>query len=244
LRTIARLALLIALSLLTSAAHAANPVVRFTTVLGSYDVELCYEVSALCPGAAPVSVSNFLAYVDFDRYPATSFIHRRGAGGASGSPLVIQGGGYYIGDLGGGQGQGALQVTTFRPIKLEIGVGLSNLRGTIAMARSTLPDTANSQWFINLVDNVDLDTAGGGYAVFGKVTDPAGLAVVDAIGALTIYLAGDPFNELPLISDPGLDPLFAYLVYVSSVTRVPEPGDALASAVALGALAVLTRRRA
>ncbi len=235
-----RLVLLLALSLAPSAANAANPVVRFTTILGTYDVELCEELSALCTGVAPISVANFLAYVDADRYPPTSFIHRRGAGGNS--PLVIQGGGFYVG--GSDEFPTPVAVTTFDPIALEVGVGLSNLRGTIAMARSAALDSATSQWFINLVDNVNLDTDGGGYAVFGSVTGAAGMDVVDAIGALPIYNAGSPFNELPLKDYPGTGLGYDYMVYVSSTERVPEVGCALASAVALGSLVGLKRRRA
>jgi len=241
LRPIARPALLLVLSLLASTAGAANPVVRFMTILGSYDVELCQELSTLCAGAAPISVANFLAYVDDDRYPATSFIHRRGGGGGS-SPLVVQGGGYWVGEQNGSPI--AEHVTTFDPIALEVGVGLSNLRGAMAMARSTEPDTATSQWFINLVDNVSLDTASGGYAVFGKVTDEPGLAVLDAIRALPRFNVGNPFTELPLKDYPGAGPAYPYMVYVSSVGRVPEAGAALASSIALGSLAALRRRRA
>jgi peptidyl-prolyl cis-trans isomerase A (cyclophilin A) len=240
LRPITRPALLLALSLLATPARAENPVVHFTTIVGSYDVELCQEVSTRCPGAAPISVANFLAYIDADRYPPTSFIHRRGAGGNS--PPVIQGGGFYVGEQAGSPI--ARTVTTFDPITLEVGVGLSNLRGTIAMARLSGADTATSQWFINFADNVNLDTAGGGYAVFGKVTDELGMVVVDAIAALPIYDAGSPFTELPLKDYPGSGLGYPYMVYVSSVQRVPESGAALACAVALGSLAALKRRRA
>jgi len=241
LRPIIRPALLLALSLLASPARAENPVVRFTTILGSYDVELCQEVSTLCTGVAPITVANFLAYVDADRYPPTSFIHRRGAGGNS--PPVIQGGGFWILDQ---NGSGIVKnVTLFDPIALEVGVGLSNLRGTIAMGRTAAPDTATSQWFINFADNVSLDTAGGGYAVFGKVTDDLGMEVVDAIAALPIGNYAPPFGELPLKDFPGSPALVTpYLVYVSSIERVPEAGAALAAAVALGSLAALKRRRA
>ena len=67
------------------------------------------------------------------------------------------------------------------PIKLEVGNGHSNLRGTVAMARTSNPDSATSQFFVNVVDNKRLDTTGGGYAVFGKVIK--GMDVVDAIRA-------------------------------------------------------------
>lgn len=228
--------LLCALSCLLSApAFATNPLVRFDTTLGSFDIELCAEVSDACPGIAPNTVANFLHYVDENVYPPTMFIHRRGAGGVS--PLVIQGGGFWI------NGSTPTVVPKFDPIALELGANLSNLHGTIAMARGTAPDTATSQWFINLVDNVTLDTAGGGYAVFGNVV--SGLPVVDAIGALTIWNAGAPLTELPLLPDyPGSGTAIPYLVYVSSIERVPEAESfcsAICAAAALGALAV--RRR-
>jgi MYXO-CTERM domain-containing protein len=107
------------------------------------------------------------------------------------------------------------------------------------MARTSALDSATSGWFINVVDNVNLDTAGGGYAVFGHVLD--GLDVVDAIAALTVYNAGAPFTELPLIDYPGTGLLFPYLVYVSEVTRVPEA--AAPGGVALAALFALAARR-
>ena len=84
-----RLLLLAALlSFATQPARADNPVVRFTTPLGSFDVELCAELSAACPGVAPNTVANLLRYVDEDRYPDTTFIHRSAT-----DPAVIQGGG-------------------------------------------------------------------------------------------------------------------------------------------------------
>lgn len=241
--SLVRLAPLLALALIAAPAYADNPIVRFTTTLGDIDVELCEETSPLCPGVAPISVANFLAYVDADRYPDTSFIHRRGTGPPTGSPLVVQGGGFWVDDSGATPI--ARSVTTFPPIALELGVGLSNLRGTIAMARSTALNSATSQWFINVVDNVNLDTSGGGYAVFGRITDDAGLAVLDAIRALPIYNAGGSFTELPLKDYPGGGiPAYPYMIIVSSVERVPEAAAGLASAIAIAALAVLTRGRA
>jgi cyclophilin family peptidyl-prolyl cis-trans isomerase len=223
--------------LATAPALAANVVARFTTVLGNFDVELCTEISDACPGVAPVTVANFLHYVDDDVYPPTMFIHRRGAGGQS--PLVIQGGGYYLNDM-----NQVANVPQFAPIPLELGANLSNVRGTIAMARLGVADTgtATDQWFVNLVDNVNLDTVGGGYAVFGKVV--SGLDTVDAIGALTIYNGGGAFAELPLLDTyPGSGPGYPYFVYVSNISRVPEP-DAVAAACGAGiALAALAARR-
>ena len=222
LRPIARPALLLALSLLASNARAENPVVRFTTILGSYDVELCAEVSALCSGVAPISVANFLAYGDGDRHPPTRFIHRRGGGGSS--PLVVQRGGRSI-DMEGF----ANAVTPFDPIALEVGVGLSNLRGTVAMARSTAPGSATSQWFINLV---------------GNVTDEPGPAVVDAIRALPRFNIDSPSTEIPLEDYPLSGPAAPFRVYVSSIERVPKPAAGLGSGFAFGARSTLKLRRA
>jgi len=114
---------------------------------------------------APISVANFLAYVDKGFYDATVF-HRVIP------TFMIQGGGFDTAKV---------QKKTDAPIKNESGNGLSNVRGTIAMARTSAPDSATSQFFINVVDNPNLDGAPGrpGYAVFGKVV--AGMKAVDAI---------------------------------------------------------------
>lgn len=117
---------------------------------------------------APVSVKNFLSYADKGYYDGTIF-HRVIKG------FMIQGGGFTpeITPKGG----------TDAPIKNEAGNGLKNLRGTIAMARTSNPDSATSQFFINTVDNAGLDRPnpdGYGYAVFGKVV--GGMEVVDKIG--------------------------------------------------------------
>jgi hypothetical protein len=79
------------------------------------------------------------------------------------------------------------------PIVLE-STGLSNVRGTLAMARTNQHDSATSQFFVNLVDNTFLDTSGGGYAVFGTVT--AGMDVVDAIGAVATDSNDQPLDDV------------------------------------------------
>lgn len=112
---------------------------------------------------APKSVDNFLQYVKDGHYAGTIF-HR-----------VIDG--FMI--QGGGLGPNMQEKPKRAPIALEAQNGLSNLRGTVAMARTSDPDSATSQFFINVVDNPRLDTYGGGYAVFGKVVD--GMDVVDKI---------------------------------------------------------------
>jgi peptidyl-prolyl cis-trans isomerase A (cyclophilin A) len=115
---------------------------------------------------APVTVANFLAYVKSGYYNGTAF-HRLV------SNFVLQGGGYAAPIT-------ATATPTARTpnanIALEVGK-LSNVKYTLAMARGTDLNSANSQFFINIVDNVPLDTQGGGYAVFGAVT--SGMALVD-----------------------------------------------------------------
>ncbi len=117
---------------------------------------------------APVSVANFLSYVDEGFYNGTIF-HRVIAN------FMIQ---------GGGMGEDMAKKTTHDPIQNEAKNGLKNKRGTIAMARTGAPHSATSQFFINHKDNNNLDYPsfdGWGYAVFGKVTQ--GMDVVDAIAA-------------------------------------------------------------
>jgi cyclophilin family peptidyl-prolyl cis-trans isomerase len=120
---------------------------------------------------APLSVRNFLAHVRLGFYDSL-IVHRVEPG------FVIQAG-YYRAD-------GRRATTTAKPIMNESENGLSNLRGTVAMARTDYPHSATTQFFINLVDNRKLDrdqyADGWGYAVFGRVRD--GLDVVDAIAAV------------------------------------------------------------
>lgn len=129
----------------------------------------------LDPSKAPITVDNFLGYVSSGFYSNTVF-HRVIAG------FVIQGGGF-AGSFNDGL---SLKEGLKDPIPLESDQGLSNLRGTVAMARTNDPNSATSQFYINLSDNLSLDRrddANPGYAVFGKVV--SGLDVVDAIAATT-----------------------------------------------------------
>lgn len=136
---------------------------------------------------APITVDNFLKYVNDGFYNNTVF-HRVIR------DFVIQGGGMAR------NAAGALQdkTPTYGPIALESRNGLSNVRGTIAMARTSVPDSATSQFFINTVDNKPLDYPGadngGGYAVFGMVT--AGLDVVDKIRAVNTNSSDMPLVDV------------------------------------------------
>jgi peptidyl-prolyl cis-trans isomerase B (cyclophilin B) len=142
-----------------------NPIVIIDTSMGKIKVELY-------PDQAPITVKNFLGYVDDKFYDGTIF-HRVIP------TFMIQGGGFEAGMPLGGEGK-----KTKDPIKNEASNGLSNKRGTIAMARTNIPDSATTQFFINVKDNnnsldKDMDPKRVGYCVFGKVLD--GMDVVDKI---------------------------------------------------------------
>lgn len=158
------------------------PRVRFTTSVGDFVVALYAE-------RMPVTVTNFLEYVDAGFYDRT-LVHRVERVSAS-APAVIQAGGYDT----------ELEVKSTRePIPLESSSDLSNVRGTLAMARAGDPDTATSQFFVNFLDNpgLDGDEARPGYAVFGVVVE--GMDVVDRITMVPVAaVAGTRLSTAPMI---------------------------------------------
>ena len=158
----ARALLAICLALpMTGQAQTATQV-RFQTTLGNFVVELY-------PAKAPKTVQNFVQYVQDKHFDGTIF-HRVIDG------FMVQGGGFTA-DMA--------QKPTRAPIALEIDRSLKNERGTIAMARTGNPNSATAQFFINLVDNANLNAPqpdGYGYAVFGKVV--SGMETIDAIRAV------------------------------------------------------------
>lgn len=160
--------------------------VRMTTSMGDIVLELNAE-------KAPISVKNFMAYVDKGHYNGTIF-HRVMDG------FMIQGGGYAA-DLS--------EKPTDPPIANEWRNGLKNKRGTIAMARTQVADSATSQFFINVNDNVFLDQPrdGAAYAVFGSVLE--GMDVVEKIKSVKTIVSG-PHQNLPETA-----------VEIKSVNRVP-----------------------
>lgn len=172
-----------------STAHADSndelPKVRFVTSEGAFEL-------LLRPDVAPKTVENFLNYVEDDFYDDTIF-HRVISG------FMIQGGGFTA-DM--------RQKPTNSPIVNEGRETLPNLRGTIAMARTSDPDSATSQFFINVVDNDFLNAGvrGAGYAVFGKVTQ--GMGVIDKIASVQT-------GRKRGMSDVPLSP-----VVIKSVTRI------------------------
>jgi len=150
------------------------PRVQMETSAGSFTLELQ-------PDLAPETVANFLRYVRDGFYDGTIF-HRVIAG------FMIQGGGF---------DETLTHKPTHPPIVNEAKPELPNLRGTIAMARTRDPDSATSQFFVNLVDNHFLDAGvnGPGYAVFGRVVE--GMEVVDAIARVrTGYTRG--MSDVPV----------------------------------------------
>lgn len=175
-----------------------NPVVVVDTSSGKIKIELFAD-------KAPITVKNFLSYVSDKHFDNTVF-HRVMPG------FMIQGGGFST-ELS--------EKDTKAPIKNESTNGLSNERGTIAMARTPDPDSASAQFFINLVNNAGLNRNrsrdGAGYCVFGKVTE--GMDVVDKIAAVqTGIKTMKSRNRLGVLEDMPHENVPLANVVIKSVT--------------------------
>ncbi|MGI8890464.1 MAG: peptidylprolyl isomerase [Chthoniobacterales bacterium] len=198
--------------------------VRLTTDLGTIDITL-YDQKT------PITVDNFLRYIDTGAYLppdpnfaglAPLFFHRSAPG------FVIQSGGFVATeDPFNPPAIAPGPVTTFSPIPNEARPDLHNVRGTIAMAKlATDPDSATSQWFINLADNGGdpnfLDTTNGGFTVFGTISD-AGMTTADAIANVPVFNAsgiyGAAFTELPLRNYTSGSPTDANLIEIPGIKR-------------------------
>ena len=168
-----------------STARAANPVVVVETSMGTIKIELFEDKS-------PITVKNFLKYVEDKHYDGTIFHRVLGKrvvdGREVGKDFMIQGGGFE---------PGLKEKKTRAPIKNEASNGVSNLKYTIAMARLgqdvgdvKAADSATAQWFINVADNKFLDKSedSDGYAVFGRVIE--GTDVVDKIKSVEVANVG------------------------------------------------------
>jgi cyclophilin family peptidyl-prolyl cis-trans isomerase len=159
-------------------AQSAQPAqqVRVSTSMGDFVVELL-------PERAPLTVANFVRYVKEGYYSGT-LIHRVVAN------FVIQGGGHAASDL--------KLKAVHDPVNNESGNGLQNKRGTVGLARGEGPHSGNAQFYVNLVDNPDLDPlpTRWGYAVFGKVVQ--GMDVVDRIGVTPTGASGPFKSDTPL----------------------------------------------
>src|ERR1043166_2287872 len=202
----------------------ASNAVRLGTVLGNIDI-------ALYGQQKPITVTNFLNYVDQGRFfildptthqTASSFIHRSISG------FIIQGGGY-LGTVNPpptpGSANNPVQPTQVAVLpRIQNEPGIANKRGTIAMAQSgSDPDSAKSEWFINLADNSSLDVRlnnAGPYTVFGRVVG-SGMTVVDAIAAVPRFNAGAPFDNLPLRNYTSPNPVkVPNLVSIPSISQI------------------------
>jgi peptidyl-prolyl cis-trans isomerase A (cyclophilin A) len=168
---------------------AVSPRVQVVTSMGNFTIELNAE-------RAPLTVANFLAYVDQGHYTNT-LIHRAVAN------FVIQGGGFNT-DYS----------PKSAPMKVvnESGNGLSNIRGAVGLARTQDPHGGNAQFYVNLNDNAALDPnqTRWGYAVFGRVTD--GMDIVDRIGNVATGAHGILKEETPLKP-----------VIIQRIERLPNP---------------------
>ncbi len=176
-RSLLSLLLVIPLAISTLASAQDNPVVVMETNKGSITIELWAD-------KAPITVENFLRYVENDYFDGLIF-HRVIPG------FMIQGGGFDA-DM--------VQKSTYDPIKNEASAAVPNNRGTLAMARTNVVDSATSQFFINLVNNdflnhTDETPRGFGYAVFGEVTE--GMDVVDSIATVATGTSRGGHQNVP-----------------------------------------------
>ena len=185
--------------LLSLPLFAQNPTYRFHTNVGDIDV-------LLTPDVAPLTVANFLAYVNAGAY-VNSIFHRSVPG------FIIQAGGYQL--------QSGTPVPTPQNPPVQNEFNVTNARGTIAMAKlGTDPNSATSQWFFNLANNgANLDNQDGGFTVFGHITNSAGLAIMDRIGNYPTYnLDNGAFSATPLNN--------GNLLLVTSIVPLPTTSAA------------------
>jgi cyclophilin family peptidyl-prolyl cis-trans isomerase len=195
----------------------ADSYVRFNTSLGYIDVKLLSN-------AAPNTVANFLSYanntVAGSNY-TNSIIHRSVPG------FVVQGGGYnFVGTtLTAIPLNRDYTPVTGNPLISEAGV--SNTRGTLAMALSTGPNSGTDEWFFNEVDNsssLDRAADGGPFTVFGVIANTSSLSVMDQINNVSVFDFGAPFDSLPLFNyttaefQAGTNPTVNDFVFVNSIT--------------------------
>jgi cyclophilin family peptidyl-prolyl cis-trans isomerase len=187
-----RLIPLLAVTFLGLASGFAGTIVRFSTAYGNIDFEL-YDADK------PITVQNFLSYVNGGSY-TDMFMHRVVTN------FVVQGGGFTVTNRGTLNAQHAAVVVS-APITNEFAVGpfYSNVYGTIAMAKTSDPNSATSQFFFNLADNsasLDDTNNSGGFTVFGHMIAGANVLDVFKIGptnrVIKVSNQGDPFSELPV----------------------------------------------
>ncbi|WP_218142935.1 peptidylprolyl isomerase [Nitrosomonas marina] len=186
--------IIVALSMVLSTnAATANPVACLNTNVGDFCMELLER-------QAPLTVTNFIRYIDSGAYLQNIF-HRSEPG------FVIQGGGFKV--ASNNSQVNVTPVTTFEPVANEF--GLSNTRGTVAMAKlGGDPDSATSQWFVNLADNSGppafLDTQNEGFTVFAKILYD-GMTVFDTIAGLQRVNFGGALSSTPTVGFDVSEPV-------------------------------------
>lgn len=197
-----------------------GPLVRFQTSAGDIEV-------MLLPDVAPQTVANFLKYVNRGSY-SNSIIHRSVRG------FVIQGGGYQW------VNRQPVEIPSDGPVQNEFNV--SNTRGTIAMAKlGDDPNSATTQWFFNLANNSgNLNNQNGGFTVFGRITNSAGLLTMDRIANVPVFNAGSPFDQLPLVNFTGGEIQDRHVVMIRSIVQVDSGGPAPGPAPSIRAGGVAT----
>src|SRR6266851_2004730 len=208
------LGFLISLAAALFCQRAVAQTVRFQTNLGDIDVTLLTD-------SAPATVENFLKYVNRGSFRNT-FFHRSVPG------FVIQGGGYQF-------DTSVKEIPSDPPVRNEFRV--SNTRGTVAMAKfGNDPNSATNQWFFNLANNAStLNFQNGGFTVFGRVANAAGLAVMDRIAEVPVFNTGSPFDQLPLQNYTGGTVTAANLVLVTAITILgPAPAIAQNGVISSG----------
>jgi peptidyl-prolyl cis-trans isomerase A (cyclophilin A) len=191
------LSLLVSSFLINSPAQAGT-IVRVSTSMGDYSIELLDDI-------APLTVQNFLNYVNRNAYNNT-YLHRVLSG------FVAQGGGFRFQPF-----VGAVAVPEDPPVPNEFNV--SNTRGTVAMAKfGDDPDSATSQWFVNLADNSSLDVNNGGFTVFGNVLGD-GMLILDAIENLPTINLGVNTSNAPFVTESYRLPYDFVYINVEVVDR-------------------------
>lgn len=208
-------ALALAALAFAGSARAQNPMVRVHTTAGPIDM-------SLLAAEAPRTVANFLAYVRGGDYTDVFFHRNAWLATMPPVPFVIQSGGYRW-----PEGTCCPAVSSRGAVANEFSAARSNVVGTVAMAKiGGDPDSATSQWFINMRDNsANLDTQNGGFTVFARVTAPT-LATASRIAALQAVNA-PPFTELPVTGWQSGTPIQRHnVVRITAVTEFPAQQSA------------------
>ncbi len=198
---------------MTAAAARADTIVDMQTTFGDIDIEL-FDTTA------PLTVKNFLSYVENGAYNG-SFFHRDVPG------FVLQGGGYTWDSVN----ERPAAIPQQAPVVNEFGA--SNVTGSIAMAKvGGDPNSATNQWFFNLADNSsNLDKQNGGFTVFGQVINN-GMQVVNEIASQSVFDLGGDFTDLPVINytqteyNQNISPASNNLIFVNDIIILPLPGGA------------------